>query len=159
LTWWQVRFGIDPHKISHTAVMINAAEEPLGELQVRALLSRQSGGWRGRRCGQAGPGRSRALAGRVTCWPSMRAACERLLGCAAHGSRAGRGGDGAGPQPQRQLPLLHCPMRSPVEPATVDEMPKLYTESAVKRLKTHTRRGAATTCEEVGIRAQTARIL
>jgi transposase len=31
-----VMIGIDPHKASHTAVVINAAEEPLGELRVRA---------------------------------------------------------------------------------------------------------------------------
>jgi transposase len=31
-----VMIGIDPHKCSHTAVAIGAAEEPLGELRVRA---------------------------------------------------------------------------------------------------------------------------
>src|SRR6266480_3217928 len=31
-----VMIGIDPHKASHTAVAINAAEEPLGQWQVRA---------------------------------------------------------------------------------------------------------------------------
>ncbi len=31
-----VMIGIDPHKASHTAVAISAAEEPLGELRVRA---------------------------------------------------------------------------------------------------------------------------
>ena len=31
-----VMIGIDPHKGSHTAVAISAAEEPLGELRVRA---------------------------------------------------------------------------------------------------------------------------
>src|SRR5580692_2934877 len=31
-----VMIGIDPHKASHTAVVISAAEEPLGELRVRA---------------------------------------------------------------------------------------------------------------------------
>jgi transposase len=31
-----VMIGVDPHKASHTAVAINAAEEPLGELRVRA---------------------------------------------------------------------------------------------------------------------------
>jgi hypothetical protein len=31
-----VMIGIDPHKSSHTAVAISAAEEPLGELRVRA---------------------------------------------------------------------------------------------------------------------------
>jgi transposase len=31
-----VMIGVDPHKASHTAVVINAAEEPLGQLRVRA---------------------------------------------------------------------------------------------------------------------------
>jgi transposase len=31
-----VMIGVDPHKASHTAVAINAAEQPLGQLQVRA---------------------------------------------------------------------------------------------------------------------------
>ena len=31
--------GVDPHKASHTAVAISAAEEPLGELQVRACAA------------------------------------------------------------------------------------------------------------------------
>ena len=31
-----VMIGIDPHKASHTAVAISAAEEELGELRVRA---------------------------------------------------------------------------------------------------------------------------
>ena len=32
-----VMIGVDPHKASHTAVAISAAEEPLGEVRVRAL--------------------------------------------------------------------------------------------------------------------------
>src|SRR5215472_18540485 len=31
-----VMIGVDPHKASHTAVVISAAEGPLGELRVRA---------------------------------------------------------------------------------------------------------------------------
>ena len=31
-----VMIGVDPHTASHTAVVISAAEEPLGELRVRA---------------------------------------------------------------------------------------------------------------------------
>ena len=34
-----VMIGVDPHKGSHTAVAISAAEQPLGELQVRASAS------------------------------------------------------------------------------------------------------------------------
>src|SRR4029077_6908503 len=33
-----VMIGVDPHKASHTAVAINAAEEPLGQLRVRASV-------------------------------------------------------------------------------------------------------------------------
>jgi hypothetical protein len=32
-----VMTGVDPHKGSHTAVAIGAAEEPLGQTRVRAL--------------------------------------------------------------------------------------------------------------------------
>jgi transposase len=32
--------GVDPHKASHTAVVISAAEEPLGEVRVRACAAR-----------------------------------------------------------------------------------------------------------------------
>ena len=31
-----VMTGVDPHKGSHTAVAVNAAEEPLGQVRVRA---------------------------------------------------------------------------------------------------------------------------
>jgi hypothetical protein len=31
-----VMIGVDPHKGSHTAVAVGAAEEPLGQLRVRA---------------------------------------------------------------------------------------------------------------------------
>ena len=34
-----VMIGVDPHKGSHTAVAIGAAEEPLGELRVRACVA------------------------------------------------------------------------------------------------------------------------
>jgi transposase len=34
-----VMIGVDPHKATHTAVAISAAEEPLGELQVRACAA------------------------------------------------------------------------------------------------------------------------
>ncbi len=42
-----VMIGVDPHKGSHTAVVISAAEEPLGEIRVRASAA-QAGkltGW------------------------------------------------------------------------------------------------------------------
>ena len=61
-----VMIGIDPHKASHTAVAISAAEEPLGELRVRAcvaqaerLLARAAAWpqrtWAGRGCRRNGP--------------------------------------------------------------------------------------------------------
>jgi hypothetical protein len=34
-----VMIGVDPHKGSYTAVAIDAAEEPLGKLRVRASAS------------------------------------------------------------------------------------------------------------------------
>jgi transposase len=34
-----VMIGVDPHKASHTAVAINVAEVPQGELQVRACAA------------------------------------------------------------------------------------------------------------------------
>ena len=34
-----VMIGVDPHKASHTAVVISAAEEPLGEVRVRACAA------------------------------------------------------------------------------------------------------------------------
>ena len=34
-----VMIGVDPHKASHTAVALSAAEEPLGELRVRACVA------------------------------------------------------------------------------------------------------------------------
>ena len=34
-----VMIGVDPHKASHTAVVISAAEEPLGTLRVRACVA------------------------------------------------------------------------------------------------------------------------
>jgi hypothetical protein len=37
-----VMIGIDPHKASHTAVAISGAEEPLGQVRVRA--SARAGG-------------------------------------------------------------------------------------------------------------------
>ena len=36
-----VMIGTGPHKASHTAVAISAAQEPLGELRVRACAGRR----------------------------------------------------------------------------------------------------------------------
>src|SRR5512132_2879870 len=40
-----VMIGIDPHKGSHTAVAISGAEEPLGELRVRASAAQAQRTW------------------------------------------------------------------------------------------------------------------
>jgi len=71
-----VMIGVDPHKGSHTAVAIGAAEEPLGELRVRA-----SAGQAQRLLAWAAGWPERAWAAGVppaggTCWPSS---CWRLV--------------------------------------------------------------------------------
>src|SRR6266699_6351107 len=58
-----VMIGIDPHKCSHTAVAISAAEEPLGELRVRASAA------------QAG-----TLLGWAAAWPERTWAVEGAAG-------------------------------------------------------------------------------
>jgi transposase len=56
-----VMIGIDPHKGSHTAVALGAAEEPLGTLRVRACpdQAQKLTAW-----AQAWPERTWAAAGR-----------------------------------------------------------------------------------------------
>ena len=58
-----VMIGVDPHKGSHTAVVISPAEEPLGELRVRASA------------GQAGK-----LIGWAAAWPERTWAVEGAAG-------------------------------------------------------------------------------
>jgi transposase len=58
-----VMIGVDPHKGSHTAVVISPAEEPLGELRVRACA------------GQAGK-----LIGWAAAWPERTWAVEGAAG-------------------------------------------------------------------------------
>src|SRR5260370_31452377 len=55
-----VMIGVDPHKASHTAVAINAAEQPLGQLRVRAsaVQAERLVGW-----AQAWPERAWAVEG------------------------------------------------------------------------------------------------
>ena len=66
-----VMIGVDPHKASHTAVAINAAEQSLGQLRVRAsaVQAERLLAW-----ARAWPERTwagwRAPAGWGTCWPS-----------------------------------------------------------------------------------------
>jgi len=66
-----VMIGVDPHKASHTAVVISAAEQGLGELRVRACA------------GQAGQ-----LLGWAAAWPQRTWAVE---GAGGLGPAAGRG--------------------------------------------------------------------
>ena len=75
-----VVIGVDPHKASHTAVAINAAEEPLGELRVRAsaVQAERLLGW-----AQAWPGRIWAVEGaggigHLLAWQLLSAG-ERVL--------------------------------------------------------------------------------
>jgi len=61
-----VMIGVDPHKGSHTAVAIDAAEEPLGKLRVRASA-----------------GQARRLVAWAAAWPERTWAVEGAggLGC------------------------------------------------------------------------------
>jgi transposase len=76
-----VMIGVDPHKGSHTAVVISLAEEPLGEVRVRSSAGQAerligwAAGWPGRTWaveGARGPGRLLAQ--------QLVAAGERVLG-------------------------------------------------------------------------------
>ena len=64
-----VMIGAGPHKASHTAVVISAAEEPLGELRVRACAAQAeqllawAAAWPQRTWAGRGRGRHRAPAG------------------------------------------------------------------------------------------------
>ena len=74
-----VMIGVDPHKASHTAVAISGAEEPLGELRVRASTAQAERllAW-----AAAWPERTWAIEGRAgwgTCWPSS--CCRPASGC------------------------------------------------------------------------------
>ena len=74
-----VMIGVDPHKASHTAVAISAAEEPLGELRVRAsaVQAQRLLAW-----AAAWPERTWAIEGAAAwgnCWPSS--CCPLVSGC------------------------------------------------------------------------------
>jgi hypothetical protein len=57
-----VVIGVDPHKGSHTAVAISPAEEPLGELSVRAPGDHRAGA----RAGQAPRSRAARFSALIT---------------------------------------------------------------------------------------------
>jgi transposase len=70
-----VMIGVDPHKASHTAVAISAAEEPLGELRVRACVAQ-----------------AERLLAWAAAWPERTWAVEGAAGLRALGhARPGRG--------------------------------------------------------------------
>ena len=71
-----VMIGVDPHKASHTAVAISAAEEPLGQLRVRA-------------CG--GPGGAAAGVGAGLAGADLGGRRRRRDGPSAGPAAAGRG--------------------------------------------------------------------
>jgi len=101
-----VMIGVDPHKASHTAVAISAAEEPLGELRVRACAAQAERllAW-----AQAWPQRTWAVegaggVGRLLA-QQLLAAGEREKRCAA---QAGRPGAAAGDREHRQERSQRC---------------------------------------------------
>ena len=61
-----VMIGVDPHKSSHTAVVIGPAEEPLGELRVRASAAQ-----------------AEKLIGWAAAWPERTWAVEGAAGLGA----------------------------------------------------------------------------
>ena len=63
-----VMIGVDPHKVSHTAVAIGASEEPLGKLRVRAC-----------------PDPGRTLVNWAGAWPERTWAVEAPAGWAPAG--------------------------------------------------------------------------
>ena len=95
-----VMIGIDPHKGSHTAVAIDAAEEPLGQVRVRASAAQAERllAW-----AAAWPERTWAVEGAAGLGhllaQQLVAAGERVLGCPA---QAGCPGAAAGDRRHEQ---------------------------------------------------------
>ena len=120
-----VMIGIDPHKGSHTAVAIGPAEEPLGELRVRACPSQAeqlvawAAAWPGRAWaveGAAGLGhllaRQLVAAGeQVLDVPPKLAARVRLL----------QAGDTSKNDPSDALPVAVAALRSPARRPVLPE--------------------------------------
>ena len=87
-----VMIGVDPHKGSHTAVVVSAAEEPLGELRVRACAGQAeklvawAAAWPERTWAVEGAGGlGRLLAQQLVAAGAGRAAEAGLPGAAAAG--------------------------------------------------------------------------
>ncbi len=62
--------GIDPHRGSHTAAVLDGTEEVLDELRVVPIAGNANGCSSGRRRSRRGCGRSKARPGPGRCWPS-----------------------------------------------------------------------------------------
>ena len=92
-----VMIGVDPHKGSHTAVAIGAAEEPLGELRVRASAAQAerllawAAAWPERTWAVEGAARPGAPAG-----PAAPGGRRAGAGCAAQARRPGPAAGGRG---------------------------------------------------------------
>ena len=106
-----VMIGVDPHKGSHTAVVIGAAEEPLGEIRVRAPAAQTgklvawAAAWPERTWAVEGAGGlGRLLAQQLVAAGERVPACSRSwrpgCGCCRLVTRA------------RTTPATRCPSRS-----------------------------------------------
>src|SRR5215472_8577195 len=89
-----VMIGVDPHKASHTAVAVGAAEEPLGQLRVRASAVQAE-----RLVAWAAPWPERTWAVEGATGPGLPAgpaARRRGRACPRHSAEAGCPGAAAG---------------------------------------------------------------
>jgi hypothetical protein len=66
----KVMIGVDPHKGSHTATMLDRHERELRRIKVRAVATRSLSCWSGLTASGRGRGRSSRPVGWATCWPS-----------------------------------------------------------------------------------------
>jgi hypothetical protein len=92
-----VMIGVDPHKALHTAVAIGAAEEPLGQLRVRACMAQAerllawAAAWPQRTWGVEGAGGTgRLLAQQLVSAGERVLDVQPKLGAGAAAGRRGR---------------------------------------------------------------------
>ena len=100
-----VMIGVDPHKASHTAVAINAAEQSLGQLRVRAsaVQAERLLAW-----AQAWPERTWAVEGAGGLGHLL--AQQLLSAGAGRAAHAGRPGPAAGDREHQQERSQRCPL-------------------------------------------------
>src|SRR6266516_2581594 len=106
--WWKwsvlmaVIIGIDPHKGSHTAVAVGAAEQPLGKIRIRGCPAQaeQLVAW-----AAAWPERTWAVEGAPAAGPA--AGCRRGAG-AGRAAQAGRPGAAAAYRQHRKKRSQRC---------------------------------------------------